>query len=147
MTFTADLSSNCYQNYWGYQHLLGLSPSATGATNHRLSARQVILSSVIYLRTSSGPSSEMNKIIVPPSATRLLLCSGSVLPGTTQRYWATHGSYLRYCGYQPSGSLAGSYSAFVFFLMYGDPIANISATRDIQRVWIAGTEYEGVGTC
>ncbi|KAJ7192082.1 hypothetical protein GGX14DRAFT_528494 [Mycena pura] len=32
-------------------------------------------------------------------------------------------------------------------LIYGDPIANISATRDIQRVWIAGMEYEGVGTC
>ncbi|KAF8205203.1 hypothetical protein K438DRAFT_1918046 [Mycena galopus ATCC 62051] len=31
-------------------------------------------------------------------------------------------------------------------LISGDPIANISATRDIQRVWIAGMEYEGVAT-
>ncbi|KAF7335732.1 putative adenine deaminase [Mycena venus] len=31
-------------------------------------------------------------------------------------------------------------------LISGDPIANISATRDIQRVWIAGIEYEGVAT-
>ncbi|KAK7055815.1 putative adenine deaminase [Favolaschia claudopus] len=29
-------------------------------------------------------------------------------------------------------------------LISGDPIANISATRDIQRVWIAGIEYEEV---
>jgi imidazolonepropionase-like amidohydrolase len=31
-------------------------------------------------------------------------------------------------------------------LISGDPIANISATRDIQRVWIAGMEYAGVAT-
>ncbi|KAJ7499496.1 hypothetical protein FB451DRAFT_1347684 [Mycena latifolia] len=31
-------------------------------------------------------------------------------------------------------------------LISGDPIANISATRDIQRVWIAGVEYTGVST-
>lgn len=29
-------------------------------------------------------------------------------------------------------------------LISGDPVANISATRNIQRVWIAGVEYEGV---
>ncbi|KAJ7648428.1 hydrolase [Mycena rosella] len=31
-------------------------------------------------------------------------------------------------------------------LISGDPIANISATRNIQRVWIAGVEYAGVAT-
>ncbi|KAJ7687701.1 hypothetical protein B0H17DRAFT_1069526 [Mycena rosella] len=31
-------------------------------------------------------------------------------------------------------------------LISGDPIANISATRNIQRVWIAGVEYAGVET-
>ncbi|KAF8168634.1 amidohydrolase, partial [Mycena galopus ATCC 62051] len=31
-------------------------------------------------------------------------------------------------------------------LISGDPIANISATSNIQRVWIAGIEYEGVAT-
>ncbi|KAJ7258070.1 hypothetical protein B0H12DRAFT_1015034 [Mycena haematopus] len=31
-------------------------------------------------------------------------------------------------------------------LISGDPIANISATRNIQRVWITGIEYEGVVT-
>jgi imidazolonepropionase-like amidohydrolase len=31
-------------------------------------------------------------------------------------------------------------------LISGDPIASISATRDIQRVWIAGMEYAGVAT-
>ncbi|KAJ7499587.1 hypothetical protein FB451DRAFT_1429497 [Mycena latifolia] len=31
-------------------------------------------------------------------------------------------------------------------LISGDPTANISATRDIQRVWIAGIEYAGVST-
>ncbi|KAJ6465707.1 hypothetical protein C8R45DRAFT_1022094 [Mycena sanguinolenta] len=29
-------------------------------------------------------------------------------------------------------------------LISGDPIANISVTRNIQKVWIAGMEYEGV---
>lgn len=29
-------------------------------------------------------------------------------------------------------------------LISGDPIANISATRDIQRVWIAGLEYTNI---
>ncbi|KAJ7687695.1 hydrolase [Mycena rosella] len=31
-------------------------------------------------------------------------------------------------------------------LISGDPIANISATRNIQRVWIAGVEYAGVAS-
>ncbi|KAF8168638.1 hypothetical protein K438DRAFT_2064567, partial [Mycena galopus ATCC 62051] len=31
-------------------------------------------------------------------------------------------------------------------LISGDPIANILATRNIQRVWIAGMEYEDVAT-
>ncbi|KAF7373822.1 putative adenine deaminase [Mycena sanguinolenta] len=31
-------------------------------------------------------------------------------------------------------------------LISGDPIANISATRNIQKVWITGIEYEGVAT-
>ncbi|KAF8189839.1 hydrolase [Mycena galopus ATCC 62051] len=31
-------------------------------------------------------------------------------------------------------------------LISSDPVANISATRNIQRVWVAGIEYEGVAT-
>ncbi|KAJ7722894.1 hypothetical protein DFH07DRAFT_759756, partial [Mycena maculata] len=31
-------------------------------------------------------------------------------------------------------------------LISGDPIANISTTRNIQRIWIAGVEYTNITT-